>query len=574
MKLSEITACIPPHVMDQLIEDPVWNGARRQGMTWLQAQTQAEVLATARAELPLEAQDVLKLIVSRFGVGRFGLEQLMREASSGLWSGTELRYGLEFLHSCGIVWCMKIGWGEQAYLLPEDTFRLWLREFYPADLEPLPASDPVKRLPAERIEGGLCCELLHTMAALVRLGFSWTRSRTLPKRVLQRLESQLQLPEAAARGLPLLGGLSTDSYPPRVAWLLDLSLMQGWLSEGEEGYIFHEQCWQAWLDQAPHACEAALADLVLSDYLAAEDGRSYPAAVLAEQPAGVWFLTQELEEWVYKAAGYQARHQAASSCQDLLDRLTGLGWMEQGHTVDGRGAYRLLHAQARPAEPLRIQLSGELIVTRETPLQVRWLLEMSADRVSHDLFTQYKVTSDSLIGAYRRGLTVDTLLADLREAAGGMLEPAFAELLQQWASDWLVEKESPQLDRARASQNSHSDRNRAAASPDFLEPCDKPSLSRLLPELPRLPIAWSAAMRSYHPSTAREMIEAAVHCQLPLQLNRQAELTVLIPDEVQELDGAWMVSGRVRGAGRSEPEHVQLPPDAWQEMKLLLPDPR
>ena len=573
MKLREITASLSPQAMDRLNEDPVWRGARRLGLTWLQAQTQPEALAAARAELPAEAQDALKLIVSRFRVNRFVLEQLMREASSGRWSGTELRYGLEILRSCGIVWCVQVGWREEAYVLPEDTFGNWLREFYPIHLESLRESAPVKRLPAERIEGRLCCELLHTMATLVRLGFSWTRSRTLPKRVLQRLENQLQLPESAVFGLPLLAGSSTEGYTPRVAWLLDLCLVQGWLSEGEEGYIFHHQRWQSWLEQTPQACEAALAELVLSDYMAADDGRAYPAAALAEQPAGVWFLTQDLAEWMYNTAGHQTRHQAASSCQDLLDRLTGLGWMEQGFTVDGRGAYRLLKAQVSPPDPLRIQLSGELIVTREAPLQVRWLLEMSADRVSHDLFTLYKVTPGSLIVAYRQGFTVETLLADLSEAAGGALEPAFAELLRQWACDLPAGEGAPQLNQAITSWNSPLARDRAAL-PVMLEPCEKPSIARLLPELPRLPAAWSAAMRSYHPSTAREMIEAAVHCQLPLQLNRQAELTVLIPDEIQELDGAWRVLGRVRGAGKSEPERVQLSPDAWQEMKLLLPDPR
>ncbi|GBF76251.1 hypothetical protein PA598K_04706 [Paenibacillus sp. 598K] len=227
-------------------------------------------------------------------------------------------------------------------------------------------------------------------------------------------------------------------------------------------------------------------------------------------------------------------------------------------------------------EHLRIQRSGELILTRESSLQVRWLLEMTAERVSHELYTTYRMTAESVAEACGLGWSTEALIEQLGAASAAPLDPTYAATLRQWGVEASVDAVAVRMvgethkKGASAERQAALDGRPGGDEPTLLPPGEPPTLARLLPELSELPAAWVHRLGRYHPSTAREMIEVALQRQLPLQLGREAELVVLIPERLQQREDGWAVSGRLRASDCGRPEQVCWTPEMWDEMKLHL----
>jgi|GEM_PF-4565434 len=579
MRLRDIADQMQPEQLERLLDEPAWQGARQQGRGWLEAQGSEETLAEAWRQLPQEAAETLSLILRCFGTRRFSTEQLLRAAADGPWSGLELRYGIQLLHSCGIIWSIRIGWGEQVYTMPRESYPCWLRVLAPPP-SPVVAQSGVRRLPGERMNSPLICEALHLLAVLARSGYAFTRSGHLPRRVLQRLERQLAVPDAAVDGLPRVSGTPSQGASPALGWLLDLCVAQRWLTATEVGYVPEDELWRDWLARPAQTCEAELVRFVLTEYVGDSEALACAAAALSEQTCGSWHSTDELSVWACRTGG----DAAGTGSLELLERLSRLGWLEQGIAADGSRLYRWTvpmqpatsEAAALQPERLRIQRSGELIVTRESSLQVRWLLEMTAERVSHELYTTYRMTAESAAEARGRGWSAEALIEQLGSASAAPLEPTYAAMLRQWEAESATADAGPERTVGDARRTGSAARQALVEArsgydaPALLPPGEPPTLERLLPELPELPAAWVHRLGRYHPSTAREMIEVALHRQLPLQLGREAELVVLIPERLQQREDGWAVSGRLRASGAARPEQVCWTPEMWDEMRLHL----
>lgn len=578
MRLRDIEDQMQPELLERLLAEPAWQGVRQQGRSWLEAQGSEEALAEARRQLPQEAAETLSLILRCFVTRRFSAEQLLRAGADGPWSGLELRYGLQLLHSCGIIWSIRVGWGEQVYAMPRESYPCWLRVLAPPP-SPVAAQSGVRRLPGERMNSPLICEAVHLLAVLARSGYGFTRSGRLPRLVLQRLERQLAVPDAAVDGLPGIAGAPAQGASPALGWLLDLCVAQRWLTATEAGYVPDDERWHSWLTQPMQTCEAELIRFVLAEYAGGSEALACAAAALSEQTCGSWHSTDELSVWACRTGG----DAAGPGSLELLERLSRLGWLELGIAADGSRLYRwtvsmqpaATEATALQPERLRIQRSGELIVTRECSLQVRWLLEMTAERISHELYTTYKMTAESVAAACGRGWNAAALIEQLSAAAGVPLEPTYAAMLRQWGAesapaDASQERTSREGRKESTARQVMSDARSVGDEPTLLPPCETPTLARLLPDLPELPAAWVHRLGRYHPSTAREMIEVALQRQLPLQLGREAELVVLIPERLQQQEDGWVVSGRLRAGSGEPPEQVCWTPEMWDEMRLHL----
>ncbi|WP_185602179.1 hypothetical protein, partial [Paenibacillus sp. 598K] len=198
---------------------------------------------------------------------------LLRAAADGPWSGLELRYGLQLLHSCGMVWSIRVGWGEQVYAMPRENYPCWLRVLARPP-SPAAAQSGVKRLAGERMNSPLICEALHLLAVLARCGYTFTRSGRLPRRVLQRLERQLAVPDAAVDGLPRVAEALAQGVSPALAWLLDLCVAQKWLKATEGGYVPDDERWRDWLARPGHICEAELIRFVLTEYVGGSEAQA------------------------------------------------------------------------------------------------------------------------------------------------------------------------------------------------------------------------------------------------------------------------------------------------------------
>ncbi|MDK8180854.1 helicase-associated domain-containing protein [Paenibacillus sp. UMB4589-SE434] len=90
----------------------------------------------------------------------------------------------------------------------------------------------------------------------------------------------------------------------------------------------------------------------------------------------------------------------------------------------------------------------------------------------------------------------------------------------------------------------------------------------------RLPVMWTNAVRSYHASTMKELVQTAIEQMLPLEVepgNAGSEREVIVPFRVQELpESAWLLEASISRDGTTNQTKVQ--PDQWKGVRILLPE--
>ncbi|RCW50013.1 helicase-associated domain-containing protein [Paenibacillus prosopidis] len=89
------------------------------------------------------------------------------------------------------------------------------------------------------------------------------------------------------------------------------------------------------------------------------------------------------------------------------------------------------------------------------------------------------------------------------------------------------------------------------------------------PQWDSVPAMWTKQLRTYHPSTRRELIEQALEWQTPVQLRIESELRSFVPEKLEQQEGGWAVVGLLRDERERQP--VRLTPDMWEEMRLVIP---
>ncbi|MNJ43735.1 hypothetical protein D3C77_387560 [compost metagenome] len=108
---------------------------------------------------------------------------------------------------------------------------------------------------------------------------------------------------------------------------------------------------------------------------------------------------------------------------------------------------------------------------------------------------------------------------------------------------------------------------------DSYQLCDIiPRAEELFPGLEHVPGMWIKALRSYHHSTARQMVAQAIAWRTKLVLRMKGEIIEYLPDGL-EGDGDWKVTGKLFTSGDSEGRTVKLAAGEWEAMRLLLPVP-
>lgn len=100
-----------------------------------------------------------------------------------------------------------------------------------------------------------------------------------------------------------------------------------------------------------------------------------------------------------------------------------------------------------------------------------------------------------------------------------------------------------------------------------------PSPESFFPGRSSVPSSWTSQLRSYHPSTARQIMEQAVEWQTAVMLRSGDQDMVWLPEAVS--GGAeWQVTGWFRSPeGTDRQAKTVLKPSDWREMRLLLPIP-
>lgn len=253
-----------------------------------------------------------------------------------------------------------------------------------------------------------------------------------------------------------------------------------------------------------------------------------------------------------------------------IRRDTVLRALEEGYSCDALLAFLEGHAKYGVPDNVRVQMAewggqfGKVALGEAALLSCRdartadeiarqpQLVELIERRLGPADFLVRRDRADSLAKALERaGYALRRSLPGSGEAASPAAEIAFDH------SGEAAFESPPAQDRGLIYAN--------IAEPPFAPDSAVPSWEDVFPKLKEVPAMWLTSLRTYHPSTRKEIIRQAIAWKTALRLGRPEGEALFAPTHLIEGRSEWAVTGRMSG------RETTLRPEEWEEMQLILP---
>jgi len=565
-----------------------------------------------RTELSVIGQHTLSLIMKRFGQRPFQEEQLLR-AGEDSYSGSEYRLALLELRSKKLLITVRTNWGEKYHSIPAKVFETWYERLF-AEIPVAWGDDEMVMVSCSQPYLPLGLQLLHGLAELTRTGSRLTTKHLLTKRTIEKCSKQLAFTAETLSILALTPSNGPVSYPLPLSFMLDIAARLQWLYV-QEGYIrLNHVAFSSWLALPPDRREQPLMAIIAGTYASRTQEGAPIAALLGRLIPLQWYRVSQLTQTSGQAA-------MASWCRLMIE----LGWMEEAQSPQGEVLVRWLiptwsaevemEVSYAIDEAVRITPDGELYVPPTATGRLRWFLELVAERIQSDVMTVYRLTAKSVSIAQQLGIGSHTLVTWLERVSDEPLSVMLRDALDSWGnrSDsgkegqgklltktgntdntdkidnafplWLgdVRQRQHQQDTAGL-EGDYADYFASRGiitnelAPLFPDPealadhdpvTDIPAAESLFQGLDAVPLTWRLRLRDYHVSTRKLLVEQAIAWRIPIQFMQQGELTVYIPEKLENGGGNWQVWGRLKVDGVMERTKLSL--DMWNEMRLDVP---
>lgn len=570
-----------------------------------------------KADLSLQSLHVLQTLLRDFGL--CGAEEgrlLEHAADTGSWSRLETALALSELAAAGAVELRQRFWGERIVRIEPRMFESWTNAVFSVSLHGLtPENNDVRLIPGGSSTRLLSRVLLGALALLARSGLQLTVKGQLRRKTVQELAEAIGLSVEGMLLLRLTPAWTID-YPPQAAFALDWMTSEGVLSESPGGWRLDFDTLKSWLELPLLKREGQLLRWVCDRAYGKGTAEAAAASVTALLEPDYWYSLDDLQAATDKRSG------ADSKLRPWLELMVSCGWGELGEHRSGKGYFRMLlkpqklqpvnvadenaaqQINEEAAEPLLIQQDGELWAGPWTAYRSLWLLELIAERGELRELTSYKLTPKSLGKLHLDG-NGGKLVSELLELVGECSLPASVRTaLEQWLPDENRghDSNSPARPSAQpadercdfwngcikliplAVENAGAPAGRGTlrlAASQAADPFGLESLAAANPispleesaaELGRIPAAWTIAARSYHASTSRQLIEAAIELGLAVELGTGASRRKFVPSELRREQGAdWSATGFYRCEETKNKISGQINSTSDEPIRLLLP---
>ena len=382
--------------------------------------------------------------------------------------------------------------------------------------------------------------------------------------------------------------------PPALRLALELGLACGTLQRNEARIAVHPAGLASWLSQSRSEADAALLACLMARYASRSPSLHLAAGLLSQLPPGPWFRVADAA-----AAGVDG-----TAVENWISLMAACGWMDGGEAQGDR----VFRWKAPPPDGasarLRVLPDLEVWVPPEAGLRCRYVLEWIAERQSADDVFVYRLTREASLRAKGAGCTRDAVAAFLEREARSVLPGPVATALADWygapvpegpglseteamapvarailaapgadngatrpggtsgddeAAPPATEGQAPNEAAGEAAKTdereaeelrpdtgtSRTERSAARAASD---------LRALFPGIDRIPPVWLRAMRRYHPSTARQLVEQALAWRTSLRMIMRGREVEFVPLALERGGGRWEARGFFREAGITDGE--------------------
>lgn len=417
-----------------------------------------ETLNRWAAELYGVERNTLSHAIRSFGCEPFD-EAGMLQAGRTAISGAALRVGLIRLSAKGILFPHSKKYGETVYRLPEETFRFWSSLLVPVDITNA-VRPPQEAMPESHYRAEAAMQLLTILAYAAKERMSLTQKGAVHKRHAGRIAALTAIRDDELKPVEgqwqpqgsRFGSLAAD-------FLFDAAFRLG-LAEERAGRV--EVCipeLSRWLADGPRRMSAQLYRLWLEAGPPQTVPMYYGMRLVERLEEGEWLLPEKLAESIVLArVGAEGQRRSGKErsgatgfglqLEEALERLAVWGWMEVGRSKSGERMYRWLDVPIEEMGTsefsdessffesrggmLYVQPDFELIAEPGCAYDVRWELEMIAERIRYEHVAVYRLTRETVMRALIAGRTAEGINNFLLRNARSGVPEAVASAIADW----------------------------------------------------------------------------------------------------------------------------------------------
>ncbi|MHA0857292.1 hypothetical protein [Paenibacillus sp. CMAA1364] len=548
--------------------------------------------------LSSDERELLKTLYICYAGQLFDETQLMRHRRMGC-SGAEHMILFLSLRKKNSICAMMRSWGERMYYIPKEN----LPRLHHAFMEHSPHDviEPVRILMEAKT--GLVLDLLQVLSYISQGHFLISSKGCIHKKSIQRLNERVHLRSEDLAQLSISLRHAEDT-PVHIAFLVDLldglKLVE---IEGKHMKLQETQLFR-WLSMSTEQMTSILVKSVLDRY-GSSDANMEHLYCLISQPdllSGQWidiqFLMEEcVDQQLLKRSQIEAMTERIKT---WVTAFAGWGWMDVGMSVDHRICFRwtLPSSQIRNVlyenhlsssmtsavdvsmRKLYVQPEFDIIVLPDVPHTLRFTLSLFTSLQMNDHTSIYKLTEDCVLQALQRGITIEEIISFMTFNCEGELPAHVLLTLRKWAEhakDNRCVTNAPKWHRYFTAKKYDEDKvldDYAMFMKELHLDVDRqeeqsPSLPLSYTNLQQIPNRWKEDFRSYHSSTAKQIIQQALDWQTKVQLSVNGIRVEFIPLNIS--NSCDIISGEIYNHTINRYEKVELTCHDWQEMRIIVP---
>ncbi|AJS57846.1 helicase-associated domain-containing protein [Paenibacillus sp. IHBB 10380] len=498
-------------------------------------------------------------------------------------SGAELMLAFLSLRRKGYVVATEKYWGERLYCISPEKIPSIHEAFFTPNLDEVEGTG-IQLIRKEK--QGIVLDIFSTLVFLSQYKPLLTTKGTLYKKSIQGLTAVIQLDLEDLRDLSLdvLQPLLKD-YPQPIAVILDLLVLLNLVSIDmeEKQVIIHEKSLYQWLSLSTEEMTSIVFHIVNERYNDQHREMQHFCQSIrcSTFRAGAWLDVDKIMHWMI-GQGLLVEAQRGewqSKAVAWLHALVGFGWMDmaisEGYFRWKRQSEYMDESASSATDSeyssFYVQPDYDIMIPPNVGFLQRWRVLLFTEMMKNDHMSVYRLTKQSIARGLSKGIVIEEMIQFLEEHSLGEVPEHVSIVLEQWAREMHDESFE-----ARNGQLFHSIEGEGANGV-FMDSVrllsntveDIPTPESLFQGMEQIPMRWRKEFRSYHFSTTTTIVEQALAWHTKVEMTMNGKLAEFTPTNI--CYSPWMVRGELTVLQDQDYQVIELYPNDFQEIKLLIP---
>lgn len=330
-----------PQALREVITGQEWcRSMLQQGVKIHTLLTEKGYLEKLFQRMSMAERHTIHLIIAAFGCEPFTKDALENQAAVRM-AGAEVAVGLTGLRKYGVIATFRKAWGEQLFVLPEDSFGAWQSLLYPDICIRTLGEDTDLELRESEMANprGLVQQLFHFLAACFQQpALPLTNKGTLHKKQLQKLSEHLVLPRDTLQATGLSYAFR-DIYDVGIAVLLEMAIRLKILVNIGDRFVCRQTALFDWLAHSYGEQQSQLYNIWRQLHLPVSAWLYHGISLMDRVSSGEWYCLDDVVIWIKRCSidknlkDESSIHKALM--QQWIEPLCVFRWLE--HAVDPQG---------------------------------------------------------------------------------------------------------------------------------------------------------------------------------------------------------------------------------------------